>query len=319
MTEILMGTNVLSRDDTEKPARAEQENPWACSWDGDRGGEALSAPCPKAALGNDLWSLTLILTLTLTFWSPGGDVNNENPPLCGHLMQQMWIRRWGVPVMLQLPRVGCGRTRPRSRALLCCRGHGGTRLSVLGSTSRHCLCRVPLSPPRCQGQQESRSARGDANRKGHRRLLPAQETCLFIFFPPPDSCTCYNRSSKRESLAAFVAEQAQGAGLLFLGPAGLMWRCARSRRLRGFSRRGDAGAARRLGFDSSCLFPCCSLPLLPPAAQSSPPRSPSSRVLLAQRQPKAFASSVSSLDANSTGGGNLCTNKWSLVRQFLFS
>lgn len=167
MAAVLLGTAVRSRGDTA------QEHPWACSWGWGRGGEALSAPCPAAALGKDLWSPALPL------WSPGRDVPNKNPPFCGHLSQQMGTGRWGVPGMLQLPKwdVGGHDHAPGCSLLPRARCH-----PAVPAASAVC---VPLSPPCCQGEQGSRSTPGDASRKGHCRLLPAQETCLFIFLSSP--------------------------------------------------------------------------------------------------------------------------------------
>lgn len=51
---------------------------------------------------------------------------------------------------------------------------------------------MPLNPPRCHCHGESHVALMMRGEEGIAGLPPALKSCLFIFFPPPDSRTRHN-------------------------------------------------------------------------------------------------------------------------------
>lgn len=135
---------------------------------------------------------------------------------------------------------------------------------------------------------------GDARRRGHRRPPSRSEKLFIHLFPSPRLSYTTQLLFKNGWMAAFVAEQAQRGGLLFLGRARLAtWRCREEQGGGGDSlaagMRGQAMSAARCLSSSqlpfspaaspgSLLLLSCSLPT-PPACLWVP---------LAGRQPNAF-------------------------------
>lgn len=132
-------------------------------------------------------------------------------------------------------------------------------------------------------------------------------------------------------MAAFVAEQAQRGGLLFLGRARLAtWRCREEQGGGGDSlaagMRGQAmSAARWLSSSQLPFFSCC-LPWLPPAALFFPPCSPSSPLGAAGREAAKCLSKRRQEPRCSRQGKeekkkkkHLCTNQCPCLGIFLFS